>query len=354
MGTRRIADRLARTLHKATARRAEADRIRQQVDRYMAKLLRNPDVSPVPAAEVRRIRDYAATAFGDPDYHPWLCFYTAYRGSFHEGWVPPDYFRKVGADAVNGAYRRICGARTLYRRLPASDHVPDLLYCVKGAWSTPDGAPVAPAEVKALLFAATDRVVVKREASARGSGVSIETRESFAVEAIDPAGSFVVQRFVRQSPGLAAISPSAVATIRINTIRPDAAPARAVASFLRVGHGGQQAVTDTSLDVPVVSAEGRLAAFANASADWSRKRAHPETGFVFDGAVIAGFPEAVAVCEALHERLPQLGLIGWDVTIGDNGAVAVLEMNAGQPDVKFIEMALGPCLTAFRLGRAAA
>ena len=354
MRTRELADRLARKLNDATARRAEAARTRHEVDRRMAKLLRNPDVAPVAPAEVRRIRDYAATRFGDPDYATWLCFYTAYRGAFLEGWVPPDFFRRHGIEAVNGAYRRICGARTLYRRLFQSDHVPDLLYCVKGTWSTPEGEPVDRAEVAGRLFAENDRVVVKREASRRGDGVRIETRASFDVDAIDTGDNFVVQRFVRQHPAFDPLSPEAVATIRINTIRPGPAPAKAVAGFLRLGHGGQTAVTAMSLDVPIVSADGRLGPFANTPADWSRKRVHPETGFVFDGAVVEGYPEACRVCEALHERLPQLGLIGWDVTIDEAGGVAVFEMNAGQPDIKFLEMSVGPCLTAFGLEKRAA
>jgi hypothetical protein len=39
------------------------------------------------------------------------------------------------------------------------------------------------------------------------------------------------------------------------------------------------------------------------------------------------------------------------VTIDDGGGVHVLEMNAGFPDVKFLEMSVGPCLTELRVER---
>jgi hypothetical protein len=236
------------------------------------------------------------------------------------------------------------------RDVAGLDRVPDLLYCVKGGWTTPDGTPVPPAEVRDRLFAEAPRVVVKLEASRKGYGVAVETADSFDAEAWAARGNLVVQRFVEQSPELAAIYPDAVATIRINTILPETGPARVAGSFLRLGQQGARTVDATSIDVPVLDADGRLCAWAN-TVDWHRLPRHPDTGFVFDGATIAGYPAAARACVELHERLPQFGYIGWDVAIDAAGLAQVLEMNIGQPDVKVIEMSVGPCLTALNLER---
>jgi hypothetical protein len=350
MRTRRLDERLANRLQKRLLPKAEADRTKLMVDKQVALLLRNAGVRDLSAAEIGRIRDYAASTFGDVRYYPWLYFYTLYRGEFREGWVPPDYFHGVAIDHVNGGYRRICGARTLYHRLLGTDRVPDLLYCVKGQWSEPDGTPVETSAVRDRLVAAGPTVVVKCEGTAKGKGVSIESADGFSAEDWAGRGNLTVQRFIRQSDFLNAIYPDAVATIRINTIKPDARPARAVGAFLRLGQGKARTVDAISIDVPVLDATGRLGAFAN-TADWRRLPRHPDTGFGFDGATLEGYAAAAHLCEGLHERLPQLGYIGWDVTIDDGGGVHVLEMNAGFPDVKFLEMSVGPCLTELRVER---
>jgi phytoene dehydrogenase-like protein len=120
--------------------------------------------------------------------------------------------------------------------------------------------------------------------------------------------------------------------------------------FLDRVDGAALAPLQDRLDVPVLDADGRLCAWAN-TVDWQRLPRHPDTGFVFDGATVAGYAAAARACVALHERLPQFGFIGWDVAIDSEGAPQVLEMNIGQPDVKVIEMSVGPSLTALQLER---
>jgi hypothetical protein len=208
MRTRRLDERLAHGVHKRVLAKAGADQTKLQVDKQMALLHRNAGVQDISAAALRRIKSYAAEAFGDVRYYPWLYFYTRYRGEFHEGWIPPDFFHEVAIDSINGPYRRICGARTLYRRLLGSDRVPDLLYCVKGSWSAPDGTPVAAGEVHDRLFADGEKVVVKLEGSAKAHGVAIETADSFSTEACKARGNLTVQRCVRQSDFLASIFPA--------------------------------------------------------------------------------------------------------------------------------------------------
>ena len=350
MQTRRFDERLARNVANRARAMAAADRTKQMVDREAALLFRNAGVQEVSDRTLRRIKDYAADAFGDERYYPWLYFYTLYRGDFHEGWVPQDFFQDVALDRVNGPYRRICGARTLYKRLLGSDRVPDLLYCVKGQWTCPDGVPVDAAEVRDRLFTANRKVVVKLEGSAKGIGVTVETADSFSTEACARRGNLTVQRYVQQSDSLAAIYPDAVATFRVNTIKPGAEPATCVGTFLRIGRDKAVVVDAMSIDVPVLDPSGLLGPFATAR-DWHRLPSHPDTGFVFDGASVEGCSAAVAACEALHERLPQLGFIGWDATVDAAGEVHILEMNAGRPAIRFMEISLGPCLKNLNVER---
>lgn len=349
MQIRRLDERLAHNLYKRVHSRADADRTKLVVDRQIA-LLRKAGAREVPAATLRRVKDYAADVFGTVGYYPWLYLYTMYRGEFHEGWVPLDYFRDVALERINGPYRHLCFARTLYHRLLGSDRIPDLMYCVKSRWTLPDGTPVEPSEVRDRVFSHTPKVVVKAEGSATGKGVTIETADSFSPEALAARGNLTVQRYVQQSDVLASIYPGAVTTIRLCTIKPDAAPARAVGAFLRIGSDGARVVDGGAMDVPILGPSGQLGPVAT-TVDLRRLPRHPDTGFVFKGARLDGYDDAERLCEALHERLPQFGFIGWDATIDDTGRAQVLEMNAGRPGIRFLEMGLGPCLQDLRVER---
>src|SRR5665213_1301726 len=43
----------------------------------------------------RRCDEYAMEVLGGPEYAPWLRFYSAMRGEFHEGWMPENYYHMV-------------------------------------------------------------------------------------------------------------------------------------------------------------------------------------------------------------------------------------------------------------------
>jgi hypothetical protein len=44
-------------------------------------------------------------------------------------------------------------------------------------------------------------------------------------------------------------------------------------------------------------------------------------------------------------------MIGWDVILDASGTVRLMEVNTGEPGIKFIEMSQGPTLRAFELER---
>ena len=79
--------------------------------------------------------------------------------------------------------------------------------------------------------------------------------------------------------------------------------------------------------------------------NWEQYSEHPDSGFAFAGQMIPNFPIAVAECEKIHRKLPNFAIIGWDVSITENGEVGIIEWNAGHPDIKFSEATTGPCFS---------
>jgi hypothetical protein len=332
------------------ADQAAALRARDEADQAMRGLLANGAVAPLPVGEVRRVKDYAKDVFGSEAYFPWLHFYAVYRGAFVEGWIPDNLFQNVVVRHVNGPYHMADNARTLQWRLLGTPSLPDVAHFVNGEWRDVSGGIMDPSELKSALFCDADEVCVKTQNSSRGRGVSFERRETFDRARVESLGNLVIQRVIRQGAFFDGIFPHAVATLRVSTgLLPGARP-HLIGSYLRVGRGRARAVGEGSLRVPVLDPGGRLGDFASDST-WRRHASHPDTGFRFAGAQAPGFPKAVAHCLDLHDRLPQFGLIGWDVVLDPDGEVQVMEFNTGHPGIKFIEMSVGPTLRAFQMER---
>lgn len=325
--------------------------VEADVDRHMRRLLAAGDARPLPERELRRIRDYARGVFGDASFFPWLHFYSVWNGGFREGWVPEDYFQSVAIPVLNGSYHKLCQARSLQRRLIGDDpSMPDIGYFVGGEWFDLAGARIDRSAVPAMLFGEADEICIKAEQTIWGRGVSFETREGFDIDRVERQGNFSAQRIIRQAEWFDPLSPAAVATIRVATGKVAGRAPHLVGAFIRLGFGAARAIGKDSVEAPILDASGALAPWA-VDEFWRRVRRHPETGQAFDGLVIPDYERIVAHCLKLHDRLPQLGFIGWDAVLDRDGAVRVMEFNSAHPETRLIEMALGPCFRDFGLER---
>jgi hypothetical protein len=306
-----------------------------------------PDRALSPAQE-RMIRDYSADVLGHPGYAPWLRAYTAWRGEFLEGWIPETFQALRVMPKIQGRYLDIGIFRSLQGRLFGPGAFPDLLCCVNGAWMSPhdDDRVFAAAEVAKVLFADHDAVFVKYEGSRKSKGVHRLTREAFDAEAVAAGGDCVIQAPIRQEASLAAFMPDNVATLRITTYRPPQGPARKRTAFIRFGRSGQDSyASKTHMIVAVRDDQGHLCDDAAIAGSRHRISAHPDTGVVFAGYKVPQFAAAVAFCEKLHDRVPLVPLVGWDVAIDTEGQVQVMEWNTRTPGITWTEHMIGPGFT---------
>jgi len=319
--------------------------------RICTNLLANSDVKPLDAALKRRIRKYAADALGNRNFCHWLYVYTLYRGSFLEGWVPEDFFRKV-IPRINGVYRSISDAKTLSGRILQTNHLPDKAYRVNGSWFDTGGNRLQSNEVKDIIFDQNTTAFVKLDNSSQGKGIVVIHRDTFdEARFLHIDKNFVVQRAIIQAGWFEAISPGCVATLRITTGLPVGGSPRICAAYLRIGRKGAKFVTSAeAIKIPVVDDKGTLGDFALDS-NWFRYYSHPDSGVKFEGKKVPYFVEAVSLCEKLHERVPQFTVIGWDVAITESGWVELMEWNVGFPDIKFSEATTGPCFKHLHLER---
>ena len=68
---------------------------------------------------------------------------------------------------------------------------------------------------------------------------------------------------------------------------------------------------------------------------------HPDSGIEFKGYCVPELKMALKAVETVHQIIPQLGMISWDVVVNDKGEVIIIEMNVLGQSVWLPQMAHG-------------
>jgi len=302
-------------------------------------------------ANLKLAHAYACDVFGDAIYAPWLRVYTAFSGTFKEGWIPDNYYASVVVPHMKGWYGRVSSLKPLTRLIFDDDAFPDIAYFANGLFFTDSSVVVPRREVKDLVFAHTERVVFKLDGSRQGDGVHIFDRTSFDPELIRSLGNGVIQKFIIQHPVFHAFASKAVATLRFTTVVDDAGRISIRACFLRIGRADDtHIVTDREVCVPVRLATGELGGEGYIN-DWSATEAHPDSGLRFAGITVPAFAQCKETVLGLHRKIPFARCVGWDLTVDADSRVQVMEWNGEHNDVKFSEATQGPCFSDLKWER---
>lgn len=68
---------------------------------------------------------------------------------------------------------------------------------------------------------------------------------------------------------------------------------------------------------------------------------HPDSGVKFKGYVVPELKMALEGVKSVHQRIPQVGMISWDVVVNDCNEVVIIEMNVQSQSVWLSQMAHG-------------
>ncbi|ADC72935.1 conserved hypothetical protein [Thioalkalivibrio sp. K90mix] len=330
--------------------RREATKLLRPIERQKGRL---------PRSIRRQTREYATEVLGWNGYADWLQVYAAVAGEFREGWIPGNYYSQVVLPTINRKAGQISSIRSLSRHLFRSPHFPDRAHVMNGRLMSPSFRPIPDDAWEHTLFRHSSRVVFKPDGGRESSGVMLLDARTLDRERLRKLPDGTLQEFVVQHELFDRIAPGFVTTLRITTVLHSDGRARARAAFLRTGidpnqHAPQAADFCIPLNratgeleelyIPVSVESGRLGAFGYLP-DWTETERHPVSDIMFAGLETPAFREAVSVVEKLHNRIPHVGCIGWDVAISRQGEVRLLEWNARLPAITFAEAAMGPCFT---------
>lgn len=140
---------------------------------------------------------------------------------------------------------------------------------------------------------------------------------------------FLIQEVVRQHDLIRALNPTSVNTLRMATYR-SGMEILLVYAVIRIGRSGQvidnQSAGGISAKINVDGTLGKYA-FGKAGDDMLEKT---DTGIVLEGYQIPSYNKAVEKVKELHYSLPLFDLIGWDISINEEGEPILIEWN-GRP-----------------------
>ncbi|MEL7345977.1 MAG: sugar-transfer associated ATP-grasp domain-containing protein [Pseudomonadota bacterium] len=156
-----------------------------------------------------------------------------------------------------------------------------------------------------------------------------------------PDTDLVVQRYTPGHPEISQLMPDNTPTIRILTVKPKGGMAKARSSLIKIGQSGDRVMTAARSAWTIIGADGRLAK-TGYDHEWRPIQTAPDTGVVFSDVVIPAFERATRLCERLHDGCPASPIVGWDLTISDDGAPVIFEWNIGNVGMNYHEADEGP------------
>ena len=187
-------------------------------------------------------------------------------------------------------------------------------------------------------FSNSKKVIYKPNGGMQGTGVQVFEIDAESAEhvydqlAVLPKG--VVEQYVTQHPGMNALNPTSVNTLRIVTLSSMAEPVtpdgkHVVVAYVSVRSGGGNAIVDNyssgGMMMAVDVETGRI--ITNSfSPSGEIVSVHPVTGITFKGYQIPYFKEALDMVTGACEKYKLSAYIGWDVAIGEDGPV-LIEVN---------------------------
>lgn len=172
--------------------------------------------------------------------------------------------------------------------------------------------------------------------------VSEETDLSALMARLKAEGKTIVEEYLFQHKALADIYPNSINTVRIATLNQND-EIKTIYAFLRIGNSGHLVdnVNSGGMCAPVDLETGTVTACA-CDKEGKVYQCHPVTGAKILGAKIPYWKECLNLCIKAADRTPDLGYIGWDVCVTENGPVLVegnefpghdlLQLPAHRPD----------------------
>ncbi|MBU2995646.1 hypothetical protein KO500_04345 [Cellulophaga baltica] len=286
---------------------------------------------------------YAINTLGWKGYAPWLYVYSHNAGEFKEGWIPDNYYGKKIIPKIQGSYGKISFLKPLNNYLFKKEIGPDLIYFINGLWFNKNYELLKEKDIHQILFSTTDKVICKPDQSFQGKGILVFKEKDFNTNKIITLGNCVIQEFIIQHDFFNRFTTNSVATIRLTTVIDKNNTITLRAAYLRLGRTQNTHITSKDhIRVPINMKNGILSKYGYLS-NWRKIFQHPDSKQTFESQIIPNFNDCISLVTDLHNKMPMVRTIGWDVTVNNDNKPVIIEWNGYSNDIKFSEATQGPC-----------
>lgn len=299
------------------------------------KLDKLPDRRHLTEEQKREIVDFYKRLTGktistlDHEY-----FYSR-TGVYSKEYIPMDFFQAEVIGRLNriDCYNSYKDKNLDEVLLPGIKHPHSYLKNINGYYYF-EGKPVS-REDAAELCQNLGEVIIKPSLSFKGLGVNVmhvkdgmtDLEGKSIVDVFQQyKKDFLIQEVVHQHAKISALNPTSVNTLRMATYRSGMEVLLAYA-VIRIGRSGQVIDNQSAGGISTrINPDGTLGkyAFGKAGDDMLEKT---DTGIVLKGYQIPYYDKAVAKVKELHYSLPLFDLIGWDISIDEQGELVLIEWN---------------------------
>lgn len=279
----------------------------------------------------------------------WHKVYAAASGRSSVDYMPEDIFYNIFQSRLNPRHRREAYKdKNYFDRLDWP--LPQTIFRIIDGRLFDKSYRMIDAETALALARDTElSEFVVKPARESGGGNRVAFLDLPALTSFLPANmkrhsDWIVQHPIRQHETMASLNASSVNTIRIITIR-IGAKVSVVSCFVRIGIGGKRVDNISVGGVAIgIEQDGRLmkCGYMDESYILRRHTTHPEQGYSFDSLVIPSFAAAQQTCIVVHQGVPDLDLLSWDVAIDHQGVPIVIEVNMGRQDINISQICNGP------------
>lgn len=312
--------------------RQEANRIKRIITDNFKDLENHRKLTK---AQKKEVDDFYMSMIGETV--PLYCheYFYSRTGVFSKDYIPKDFYTlqlrpKANVFQFQSAY----DDKNIYDLILAGENVVHTILKNMNGYYYYEGQPVSEEEAIALCQN-MDHVIIKPSMQKQGNGVNLITvvdgKSNVEGKTIGELfkqynRNFLIQDCVKQHKDLAALNPTSVNTIRILSYR-SGVEVLVVYCVIRIGRMNQVIDNQCAGGISTtISKDGKLGkyAFGGYSEDNVTKT---DTGVVLEGYQLPCFDKAIEFVKRLHMKLPYFNIIGWDVSIEEDGNPILIEYN---------------------------
>lgn len=286
-------------------------------------------------AQIKEVQDFYVSMIGKKI--PLYCheYFYSRTGVFTKEYVPNNIYHcelvpKANQHRLQGAF----GDKNMCDFLFPGENIAHSILKNMNGYYYYDGKPVSEEEAISLCQN-MENVIIKPSKDSQGHGVQFFSVKDGVTSINDKSISqlfkeykknFLIQDWVKQHKGMAALNPTSVNTLRILSYR-SGMEVLIIYSVVRIGRSGSVIDNQCAGGISTtISKDGKLGkyAFGGYASDNIDKT---DTGIVLEGYQLPSYDKAIEMVKRLHLKLPFFNIVGWDVAIQEDGEPVLIEFN---------------------------